>query len=55
MLKNHSSNGSTDRHSPQQIREEVRKVLAAHGFADERMNEVVAQLNVLVDAPPSDS
>ena len=55
MLKNHSSNGSTDRHSPQQIREEVRKVLAAHGFADERMNEVVAQLNVLVDAPPSDA
>ena len=52
MLKNHSSNGSTDHHSPQQIREEVRKVLAAHGFADERMNEVVAQLNVLVDAPP---
>ena len=55
MLKNHNSNGSTDRHSPQQIREEVRKVLAAHGFADERMNEVVAQLNVLVDAPPSDA
>ena len=53
MLKNHSSNGSTDRHSPQQIREEVRKVLAAHGYADEHMNEVVAQLNVLVDAPPS--
>ena len=55
MLKNHNSNGSTDRHSPQQIREEVRKVLAAHGFADERTSEVLAQLNVMVAEPPYDS
>ena len=55
MLKNHSSNGSTDHHSPQQIREEVRQALVAHGVADEQINEVLAQLNVLVAEPPNGS
>ncbi len=54
MLKNHNANGSKERRSPQQLPEdEVRQVLALHGIPADRMNEAVAQLNVLVDAPPN--
>ena len=54
MLKNHNANGSKERRSSQQLPEaEVRQVLALHGIPADRMNEAVAQLNVLVDAPPN--
>ena len=53
MLKERNADGSEGGSSSQSAREaDVRQTLVAHGVADEHINEVVAQLNVLVDAPP---
>ena len=51
-----ASHGFDDGSSPQtaSAREaNIRQVLASHGIGDDRMNEVVAQLNVLADEPPN--
>ena len=56
MLKERNSNGSEGGSSSQSAREAgLREALVAHGVADEHINEVLAQLNVLVAEPPHDS
>ena len=56
MLKERNSNGSEGGYSSQSAREaDLRQALVAHGVAEERLNEVLAQLNVMVAEPPHDS
>ena len=52
MLKERNTNGSEGGYSPQAARDaDLRQALVARGIADERIDEVLAQLNVLVAAP----
>ena len=53
MLKERNADGSEGGSSSQSAREAgLREALVAHGVADEQINEVLAQLNVLVAEPP---
>ena len=54
MLKERNANGSEGGYSPQSARDaDLRQALVARGIADERIDEVLAQLDVLVAAPQS--
>ena len=56
MLKERNADGSEGGSSSQSAREAgLRQALVAHGVADEQINEVLAQLNVLVAEPPNGS
>ena len=56
MLKERNADGSEGGSSSQSAREaDVRQTLVAHGVADEHINEVLAQLNVLVAEPSNGS
>ena len=56
MLKERNADGSEGGSSSQSAREAgLREALVAHGVADEQINEVLAQLNVLVAEPPNGS
>ena len=56
MLKERNADGSEGGSSSQSAREaDVRQTLVAHGVADEHINEVLAQLNVLVAEPSNSS
>ena len=56
MLKERNADGSEGGSSSQSAREAgLREALVAHGVADEQINEVLAQLNVMVAEPPDDS
>lgn len=52
MLKERNANGSEGGYPPQSARDaDLRQALVARGIADERIDEVLAQLDVLVAAP----
>ena len=54
MLKERNANGSEGGYPPQSARDaDLRQALVARGIADERIDEVLAQLDVLVAAPPN--
>lgn len=54
MLKERNANGSEGGYPPQSARDaDLREALVARGIADERIDEVLAQLDVLVAAPPN--
>ena len=54
MLKERNANGSEGGNSAQAASDaDLRQALVARGIADERLDEVLAQLNVLVAAPPN--
>ena len=54
MLKERNANGSEGGYPPQSARDaDLRQALVARGIADERIDEVLAQLDVLVAAPQS--
>ena len=54
MLKERNANGSEGGYPPQSARDaDLRQALVARGIADERVDEVLAQLDVLVAAPQS--
>ena len=56
MLKERNADGSEGGSSSQSAREAgLRQALVAHGVADEQINEVLAQLNVLVAEPSNGS
>ena len=54
VLKERNANGSEGGYPPQSARDaDLRQALVARGIADERIDEVLAQLDVLVAAPHS--
>ena len=54
MLKERNANGSEGGYPPQSASDaDLRQALVARGVADERIDEVLEQLNVLMETPPS--
>jgi ribonucleoside-diphosphate reductase alpha chain len=54
VLKERNANGSGGGYPPQSVRDaDLRQALVARGIDDERIDEVLAQLDVLVAAPPN--